>query len=530
MANGNNGIGRRITAVLLMMVLAVLMTACDRKPKEPEKKEPRKPSGYRVYKTEKNKNGDVLVDRLPVEEFEDLVTEKSLILYERVVDDKSPEFIQKWYYDDDGEVLLKEVSWGSSSYDMTISAEYDHMGRLMRYSEKREYEASEDDYFRKPGLPKEYALILGTPGEENWLNNTIPNWQVEKNEREIQTEYTYQGDSGRIISLESVSESGAVIAYAERGDGDIILSATMDFGTSRYVEKYDEKERKSVWSFYDDTLIVGTNTDLFLHYDGEKEFDEKGRCVRFVKYEHEDEAVQHIAEEVLFSYDTAGRSATVNYYDYYGTPYMECICQYDSEDRTVKEEKYDLESGQLLETRTLSYHSNGLLAVDNREAWNEDKGKFVPNFYLEYDEDGNLMQEKDYYGGEIHYEYKTEYLEEQGITGTVKRTTRTNYKDGEPNWWDVDYSVKVIRGSEEWMTYRSVYGLSDEEIEDYKSKFDGEGRLIEVEKYNTLYQYEYDEQGRIIRETVTYSPDVTYNDAISEYEYWENEKPETAEN
>ena len=529
MANGNSTIGRRITAVLLTMVLAILMTACDKKQKEPEKKEPRKPSGYRVYRTDMDNNGDVAVSRLLVEEFEDLVTEKSWIRYERVDEEKSPSFIQKWYYDDDGEVLLKEVSWGNSSYDMAKSAEYDHMGRLIRYSVRQDYEAAEDEYISTPGLPEEYGLVLGTPGNDSWLYSKIRFLDMEKNVREIQTEYTYEGDSGRIISLESVSENGAVIAYAERGEGDIILSATMDFGTCRYVEKYDEKERKSEWMLYDNSLTMGPDTDLFLHYDGEKEFDGKGRLVRYVRYEHEYDSVQHIDEEIIFTYDTAGRSATVKYYDDSGTVYMECICQYDSEDRTLKEEKYDLENGQLLETRTLTYHSNGLLAVDNREAWNEVEGKLVPSSYYEYDEDGTKVQQRDYYDDMICYDYKRELLEEPGIAGTVMRTRSTYYKDGEMYWRDEDSSVKVIAGGEEWLTYSSRYGSPEDPSESYTSKFDDKGRIIESKRFLNLYQYEYDEQGRIIRESISYNRD-NYSDCVFEYEYWENEKPETAEN
>lgn len=522
---------RKIVAVLIALTLIVAMTACG-KGKNPEKN-PGTPHGYRVYLSQQDGSGNIIGSRILYQEFDDLVTEKSYIQYERNVDEKKPEYIYKWYYDDDGEVLLKSVKWDETMSELTESCEYDFSGRLIRYSVKQESEYSDGDLTGHPGLPEEYMVIMGILGEEdNWLKYTILYREVKGNVKEIRTEYTYQDDSQRIVSVKSVSENGNVIASLERGDGDIIRSASFDYGTCRYEETFDAQNNKSVWKYYDDSWTNGEDAPLTLRYDGEKEFDETGRCVHYVRYDHDSDGERGLSEEAHFTHDSSGRTATIQFFFGGETVYSESVLQFDSEDRMVKEETFLLE-GELRpdEVKTISYHDNGTVAVENVEQWEGNKGRITPYQYREYEEDGTLLNERYYRNGELVLEQKTEYLEKQGIAGTIKQVNQTYYdsNSGEVTSAETALYVKAKLGNEEdWIIYSlSIVRADGTTEEHYRSKFDEKGRLIEAEMQDgALFELEYDDQGRIVREIVTYKNDAYTAVNVFEYEYWEGKKPE----
>ena len=529
-----NSTYKKITAVVLTVVLAACLTACSGGAKDPEKeKEKRKPSGYRCYLIEDPQKPD---DRVLVSEYEDLVTEVTYKTYSSY-DDHELESVTRWYYDENGEYLLKRVDWSASDSMVTTSTEYDTKGRKIRYSEKQEHESTADQ--EKPKIALEYVKYLPSATDYYYYN-------AGNDVKELVTEFTYKGDSDKLASMRTVTDSGKEVATVELGDGDIVLFRKFETLIWRLEERYDPDKRTGVWYYYNRDYPDPENTESEEEWErysyGPNEYDESGRIVRSQMYLFDYySTIPYLSEEIVYSYETDGTvTKTTKNYDALGQDVgAEGTEKLDSEGRVL----YDLDivynsDGSLAfkAERTYTYHDNGVTASQLERRYNESQKEMCTVIDDEFDEGGNTIASRSYdSAGNLTEEFTTVDVKTTDIAGKTRCRIWTAY-DREIDYktyevYDIQMSmpcgfedwIRTPYGTSEWYVYRTVttdwYG--DATANDYNAKFDADGHLLKVDTNLGLTYVEFDTQGRIIHCFEGGNCEWEY-----EYEYWEGEAPQ----
>ena len=552
---------KKIIAVVLILVLAVGLTACSggtknstkKKEKEQEEKkeqqeqneqqEPKKkrqPSGFRCYKTEDPSDPK---NRILLEEYEDLVTEATLKEYNDDSDDEDSDNelaeITRWYYDDEGEILLKEVNWHANSRFVTYAVEYDRAGRTIRYSEKQEHEYAEDQ--DRPGIPFDYREFISS--------DDYYNFSVGDDVKELVTEYTYKGDTDKLAGLKSVTDTGNVVAVVELGDGDIILSKRFQQDTWRLEETYNPDTRTGTWNHY--TWSITYDDDYFengwdwvVDMYGTKEYDESGRILRSATYRPEEyigdddiKVRMCLSEETVYSYGSDGMVSTTRDFDRSGICSSEKKETHDPEGRVLQSVSKGFDEGGILayeRESTYTYHENGERASEfARERYSYESDWHISADY-EYDENGDMTAWRTYDNeGQLRDELTVTKPEVPGISGEV-RCRKSVYYDEESEYKiseryevhmkmpDVGDASMYVPYGDGWFVYRIVVtDWNDKTTEDdLDASFDSEGRLRKVYIFDSGTKFaEFDEQGRVVHcFESAWSSDWEYF-----YEYWEDE-------
>lgn len=520
---------RKIVAIAMTVVLIACLTACDRGRKKPEEKESLKPHGFSVYVTRTNYGEEVYTRRL-CEKYDDLVSEVTHTKYDVFSESGDTTDITKWYYDDTGTYLLKKVVWSYAWNVLTTSTEYDHSGRKIRYSVIQDHEFYEDVHYAFPQLPEEYYNELQDALPEMYSILEFFSGLLTDGEKELTTEYAYQGDSDKLASIKTMTGNGDVIARIE-WDGDVIINARIEGTNKRYEETYFPKDHRSEWKIFDEDLLLGRDGEPVVHYGGEKEYDDSGRLVCGTEYVYDENGKRDLRYENVTTYDAEGSIATLRVYDIDwidGTAWCsENVIRYDHEGRKVKRElfeKYEDGTRSLQSAETLTYHKNGEIATEVCETRDSKAGKMTPYEYREYDENGENLVYRRYSNGKIDFDREQEYLDVPGIAGKVMHTLRISYYEGEFYYSSDEYSVGVKVGAVDdyWIEYRDCVKMGQEGPEEYYSAaFDSVGNLVRVDHNfgGGWEEYEYDSQGRLVRSTN--NNDETVDETV--YEYWDEE-------
>ena len=518
---------KRCIAVLLIMALAVASAACGKSGNEKEpgqEQEQKKKSGFRRYTVERNMNGTVLSEKILTEEYEDLITEQTDRIYEN---GEVTELI-RWYYDDSGEILLKKVSWHADPYYLTMSAEYDAKGRIIRFSQKREHEIAEGAEKEKMYFPEEYYPFIFDSGSFA-INYT------DFDAKEVKTEYTYKEGSDEIASIRTVTDTGETIALLERGDGEIILKQEYSLDSIRYKEAYDPATRKGTWEQHvKNYLDEDGQWNWLLNTTGEIEYDEAGRPVKRTEYAHNliDGDMSSPSRVTRYSYtDDTKQVNTVSYMNDGTKAY--CYNEwYDSKGHLIQTETENFQGMHYQATSTITYHENGTVATQSAKFYDSENGEYLSYGEEKLDTDGVSLWSIQYNSeGQPEQEFVTEYIQMQGIDGKVRKTSCYNYNDGEKELAteNLYVCVKTPEGEDDWINYSyKNYGGVEKGKDAYKAEFDAEGHLIKVSLADGVDSYdyllEYDAQGRPTH--------IMKHDAdkpgIQEhfYEYWEGEAPQ----
>lgn len=513
---------RKIIVAVLIVVLVVASTACKRNEKnEKNRKSERKPSGYRKYMFETDSDGDTVYDRLLIEEFEDLVSESTLVSYGY---DQKPYKINKKYYDDSGEYLLKQVNW--SSYLPTESWEYDWKGRVTLYAQKNEVsgEGASSNCLSVPNAFTDFQ-------KKDGIKIKFYNGYNSINTGEMRTEFTYKGDSDRIATMKSVTGDGTEVCSLELGEGDIILSAIFVGESSvSYEETYIPEDRRSEWTYQTEEYSFDSNGEYtqLVYYSGEREYDDRGRCTFSREYNGVGEE-RELYRETSYTYDGDEAVEVVSYYS------GSVVCDrettwYNQDDKPLRQQtEYVTMDGQWYVARmcTYTYHPNGKTASMVVE--DGDSNMAMRKVSEEqYDENGDETVERRYAQGELYYESSVSYIEVPGISGTVRYTVE-EYYDTENNskqGWE-QYALCMLHGTEEqWVSY-CMKSYDDStvpyDVSDY-GVFDEDGHLLKVTDGGGSYMTyaEYDKQGRLCLTKSTWEGEGEWGYI---YEYWEGEKP-----
>lgn len=491
--------GKKVLAVLLAVVLAAGMTACRGGGKEsaPEpEKEKHEPNGYRVYLTTTDLDGNVIQNHVLAAEYEDLFTERTLKEY--YMDTNELESLVRWYYDESGETLLKRVRWTADEAYLTQSDEFDSKGRKIRESSKQEHE--EAPIQQSPVLPEEYEEYMTSYS----VINSFWGYYLELEDvKELKTEYTYQGDTEKLAGMKTVTENDDLIATVELGEGEIILSLKFSDLTARYEEVYHPGEHIGTWELYRKDMW-SDNADWELCLTGEKEYNESGLCMLETVYVNSENGTREKSEEKTYTHDTEGRLTKV----------------------TVDEYNWGEKVPYSAETYT--YYNSGAKATALWEYMGEDVTLETVK-EEEYDETGETVVEREYSKGRISKEILTEYVEEPGIAGRVRKSTWNTYTNGILDQTDEWYEVSMFNGIEEdeWVTYRSVSVKGKYKTETNESTFDSEGHLVKVNtgEFSSL---EYDTRGRLVKQEWVAGIGENGESEKLElvYEYWEGEAPQ----
>lgn len=545
---------KKIMAVLLSVLLAACLTACsggnknstrekekeqEEKKEQQEPKKKRQPSGFRYYKTEDPSDPK---NRILLEEYEDLVTEATLKEYNDDSDgedsDNELAGITRWYYDDEGEILLKKVNWRADSRSVTSAVEYDMAGRKIRYSEKQEHEYTEDQY--KPGIPFDYREFL--------LGDDYYDFSAGDNVKELITEYTYKGDTDKLAGLKSVTDTGNVIAVVELGDGDIILSKRFQQDTWRLEETYNPDTRTGTWNHY--TWSITYDDDYFengwdwvVDMYGTREYDKSGRILRSATYKPEEyiddydiKVRMRLSEETVYSYESHGMVSTTREFDRSGICSSEETDTHDPEGRVLQSVRRGFDEGGILayeRESTYTYHENGEKASEFvRERYSYESDWNISADY-EYDENGAITAWRTYDEGQLTSEITVTKPELPGVSGEVKCRRWISYDEESEDKISERYEVRMKLPDvgdgltyspygDEWFVFRIVVtDWNDKTTEDdLDASFDSEGRLRKVYIYDSGTKFaEFDEQGRLVHSfDSAWSSEWEYF-----YEYWEDE-------
>lgn len=528
-------------AVLLSVLLAACLTACGKGTKESEKnpekaeKERRQPSGFRCYVLE---GGDSnRKEKWLMEEYEDLVTEATSKRYDELGNVCD---LTRWYYDDSGEILLKQVNWQSDEYSVTKSTEYDLSGRKIRYSEKQEHESEEEQ--EKPQIPEEFQKYLMNELDYYYFD-------VGNGVKELITEYTYAGDSDKLVSMKSVTDAGDVIAVVELGDGDIILSKRFQQDTWRLEETYNPDTRTGTWNHY--TWSITYDDDYFengwdwvVDMYGTREYDESGRILRSATYKPEEyiddydiKVRMRLSEETVYSYESHGMVSTTREFDRSGICSSEETDTHDPEGRVLQSVRRGFDEGGILayeRESTYTYHENGEKASEFvRERYSYESDWNISADY-EYDENGAITAWRTYDEGQLTSEITVTKSELPGVSGEVKCRRWISYDEESEDKISERYEVRMklpdVGDSltyspygDEWFVFRIVVtDWNDKTTEDdLDASFDSEGRLRKVYIYDSGTKFaEFDEQGRLVHSfDSAWSSEWEYF-----YEYWEDEE------
>lgn len=537
---GECRMAKKVIALLLSIMLMIVSAACkggDSGNKDPEqKKNTLSKFGYRKYWYDSVDNTKLLE-----EEYEYLGTEATRKTFDR--DSGEVIGIKRFYYDKTGTKLLKEVYWSEDG--PTSAYEYDSLGRLVRCMQKIEDDQVDNARWGKLRFPDEYfnyeyrLCYFGVPGSILY--------DIDLTVREICTEYSYDGDSEKIMRMQTTTDRGDVIASFERGQGDIILSEQLLGASSTYTFAYDEVRCVATWTYDEDGFSEADETGACF-------YDTQNRCVRYFKQRMN----STYGVELIYDENGGYRRICTTLENERETDYREVT--YDKQDNEILDLWYDYTDGgqrYLYSTWESEYHSNGVRARLIISNYNPGENHAYYVEITEYDTNGEYLSDRTFRVGVLTDETFYEYITVPGIDGTVRHSVWDNlgvsYSD-----YDYDkvetYAVKAApdpperadRYSYSWEEYSRITtsrGVSKERIE---GEFDQNGRLRRIVNNTYVNQndyvdyesnpylsgsrsvMEYDEKGRITRMADIYFGYDNYPDGMEYgylWEYWDGEKP-----
>ena len=524
----------RIVAIILTVVLTVTLAACGKNngtdTTDTVKELPK--FGFREYQCD-----FITGDRVLSAKYENLGTERTLTGYD---EEWGVKYIEKWYYDDTGEHLLKHVSW--SIYDATRAQEYDMKGRIIRRSEKLEDPAGRPDHWEAIYFPEEYESYSKKENKNVGLANYMYGGYVgvKPDVREIVTEYTYFGETDTIKGIKSVSDSGDVIGLLERGDGDIILRALIDGEYVHYEETYDAAAKTGEFDY-----ILSEGEEVYTAIHGTRQYNASGYYTQ-ITTQNDIGADEGKTIEVSYEYDADGgyKESQVTR-PYPGVEPEYYTAWYDSDGKCLRGEattEYKRYSSKF----EYSYYENGNPSKYLSEYYDPTGGS-SNKVEKEYYEDGELRSNKFYDNGKLMEENTYTYMEMPGVAGQVlcRKEFKEEYSGETHN--TAYYSIRMPDGYEPSKTKEVVFSTSylDEYGETWYSQrgeFDSEGRLIRIEEtygsdvtkakeYGLLKVTEFDERGRMVKDYTRCWPNTEWNsrDVMEENgtvrEYWDGEDP-----
>lgn len=535
---------RTITAVFLSIALIVALTACKNnttknKTENTTESVSNLPKyGFREYTREY-----VSGERYLSAEYENLGTERALTEYKGK--DGEVGTVEKWYYDDTGEHLLKHVLWRDAF--TTEAQEYDMSGRLIRKSVKKQGARADQQglYF-----PSEYSTYSKRENKEVGLAYYMnSSFAIAKSEvQEIVTEFTYFDESDTIKGIKTVTDSGAVIGSLERGEGDIILSASIDGKFIQYEEKYDPATGCSEFNY--ERL---ENNKVFMTAHGTRKYNLAGNYLHIL-VQNEEGPDAGLTVEAFYEYDVeGGYRVSLESRPQRGSRGKVSTDWYDAEGKRLRGET--ITDGSIKKYEYTYYENGNVLrhvSTADYGSGSEDsvspEGEEFERVEQEYFEDGRLLSERSYRYGELTSETFYTFVEMQGVAGQVLYR-RVLYDSGEEaEQYSVFMPDKYDPAKTEEVVFRAISW--DEEgnlVYHIEGQFDSEGRLIrkeetpygtdvsKAEETGSLGVTEFDEKGRMTRKSVRYWPNTKYNSGDTafelgkEWEYWEGEKPAAAE-
>lgn len=516
---------KTIKMVLFVFWAGMLLAACGKEPKaEQEKQLPQ--SGYKAYRYTVDSDGNIVKDYM-VMEYEDIGTERTHICFRSA---EETDFLNKWYYDSTGERLVKEVSWEREC--STIAKEYDSLGRVVRCSLKLEENNDRDrqfyglhDHWIDFCMPEEYFEINPKLISRDRTEAVL--WDFDfSSVNELTTEYTYDGDTDKIKTIKSVTNTGAVVGSLELGDGDIVISRRLIGSETACEEQYDPDSREARWTYRDEDG---------LSEEGVISYDEQGRCT-FFEVRHR---LSGITSSMTFTYfeDHYERCSETK-----RNSNLECTerVAYDYSNAILSREYYGIDDETTKLYKSIydeyEYYENGILAKYTGIWYNVD-GSETMREVNEYDRSGAIVKEARTYGyGEKIENIKTyEYLTEPGI-GKIRRevisNTRGESKESETETLSVSIPDVAQPGSEVWQSYSVIYLEAGEEPKQTEHvEYYSDGHIKRIEELvswdpkdfseatpdDIINFYEFDERGRLVK-----SGDIDHGvESGTLYEYWE---------
>ncbi|MBP5354315.1 MAG: hypothetical protein J6Y67_04150 [Lachnospiraceae bacterium] len=525
------------TAVTVLLAAMLVLASCGKEPDREDTPDGMKKYGFKKYTVSNSsgKPGQVLA-----EEYENLGTERTQKIYD---DNGNVTMLNKWYYDDTGEHLLKEVKWDRNR--PTESKEYDMLGRCTLLQEKYEEGAGTVSVQDRLVLPFEYFKLKQLGGFEllilpvsespadaaNPTGEQVPIFAVSQDISELRTEYVYRGDTSEYTSICTTTGTGEIVGSLKFGESNEVLYGRIETARYLYTANYDEQTRRTEWSV---SRVSGGNETKLTY--GDYEYDAEGTCIR--RTVHNREFLDGTWYEFVLEPDSDGTWYSI----------------YQCESEQVK--KFVNRSGYTLNAKTgitayiseqYSYGETGepyLLIRDTTEYYaSGNLARTVNEYRLSENGEWEVI-ERELFDSE---EYKTKsYKSTGGDSGTgVMIVTKkpgvavpvreyrfsTELKEGEKREYialsaclcDIyDYS------KENWVEYSGIEIYEGKEYEECIAEFDEEGHLRKRSFRQTYYTEddseeayayteEYDERGRIIRMTETPSA----GGSITTWEYWE---------
>lgn len=508
---------RKRTIILIVAVAAMLLTACGKKPEEKEKP---KPYGFKEYSVDPKDSSR----RTLTKEYENRVTERTWKNY-----DESGEvtWLKREYYDETGEHLLKEVTWGKER--PTVSREYDFQGRCTVEMSKYEdgvYPVPNFDESKVISFPQEYWNY----SEKDGLKLPFSLTEVNRSVLEVRTEFSYRGDTDEIERICTKNGDGKVIGLLERGEGDIVLQELLECDLLIYEETYDPQTRTAKWQ-------VMESGELYRF--GLKEFDAEGRCIRYTNSGTESWSDY---SEYRFLYDETGYWQERYSGETESKKALDTRLHYNNAgERTVYEwYRSENRSMHVWYRWTTEYDEKERLLLSLSEEWDDD-GDLISSERSEYEYEDSESEsvERDYLTSwyasapnepssrNLQYEKRTVTSEDPGL-GTIKHVVTTWFVSGDRTQSTEIYAVCLPdpydHEKENWVTYFCENNDTNWEAGEktVTSELGENGRLLRVEDLSgsdaTVYS-EYNEQGLIIhRRQVSTMSDA---ELITEWEYWE---------
>ncbi|MBP5230528.1 MAG: hypothetical protein ILO68_02255 [Clostridia bacterium] len=486
---------KRLLAIVLTIVVMLSLVACGK----PEKGKQASKYGFKKYSVDPNNESD----RKLVEEYENLGTERTQTIYDELTGDVTE--VNKWYYDNAGEVLMKEVRWRKGN--PTTSLEYDEKGRCIVVMSKIEHA---DIMNAETG-----ALALTLPSEylyncphilDMTLYRLAPLYYITLDDMitEIRTEYTYRGDMEEIQSIRTTTNTGETVAELVYGEGDIVLKGRFVGEIYLYEETYDPDTRTGRW-------MVKRHGESYDYFGGEKKYDQQGRCIYAYK---EDDNMEEWFTVFEFVYEPDGYWENVSKGRHTDTAELRERNKYDSEGRFVCYELYYTpDSGETILTyrSTREFLDDGRIACAREEYWDRSgNSRYEDNETTTYEytdsDDGavcRVYQERYDKRFQESEERKT-VMEVSGIIGQVSRIESTSFNSvGEVTAYSEYYRLNLpdryVRTEESMVEYSGKNVVSGETNEEITSEFDKQGHLRKVEEYDIESGRRYGYDGPVYR-------------------------------
>ncbi len=522
--------GKRIVALILVLVMAVQAFACG-KPSDDVEEEVKQPYSYKKYVCYKYPGNDNVKKTL-IEEYENLITERTKKLYDQ---DSGELFsITKWYYDETGSQLLKQVNW---SKGLSESYEYDTKGRLIRQS--RKFEDSDNDHsqgnqYSALSIPEECFRFSKKLDLKMGADFDLMKFPLDSSVTELVTEYSYKDDTEHYESISTFDNNGNEVFSLRLGDEDVILGLYITGEGNRYWETYYSDVRSVSAGTYESGNLVITLT---------REYDETGRC-RKEEAEIQRPNAENSRIEILFEYDTDGYVQNFTVYNGEKVTLRKSE-RYNNSDLLLwterRESSTDTDMGSEIVNRTsYTYHENGMLATMQQEI-SFDGGVNTSKTIGSYDEEGNWIMSAYYTSdGELSEKISTEITKEQTELGNVRHDREYRLSSGPGTETDYVYLPSMEDPDRmEWVTfYEKEVSLGRDHVYiNAEAEYTNDGKLKRVEYYfespsveegrlNGYTFREFDEKGRtVMYGTQVAEKDVALNGYESMYYVWEFSDP-----